>query len=282
MSIVSLMWAVQNGAFITSLGRSAYSFGSFGSFDSSDSSESSVPDPKPDPNEMNIETEQEKLDYAVAYIKKHINKTESTNVVAGQKQIDLINACRELVNCPDVMITSISGLCGDELRIMPKSEHIQPTIFAIEHDTFPYSDTDGYWECYHLRISPKLFYTFYLFNGNELDELIKLFKFCESKKIILQKPLKNPPQTNVDKKSKLPAEVKTILFTGACMLGAWFIAPLIGFNIQNHLNKKNDSKTKEQIEKQVKTYEESLPGYLEQKQQVDRYRDSLMMNNKIR
>ena len=58
--------------------------------------------------------------------------------------------------------------------------------------------------------------------------------------------------------------------------------PLIGFYTQNHLNKKNDSRTKEQIEKQVKTYEESLPGYLEQKQQVDRYRDSLMMNNKIR
>ena len=278
MSIVSLMGAVQNGAFITSRGPSGYSS------DSSDSSESSVPDPKLDPNEENIETEQEKLDYAVAYIKKHINKTESTNVVTGQKQIDLINACRELVNCPDVMITSISGLCGVELRIMPKSEYIQPTIFAIEHNTFPYSDTDGYWECYNLRISPKLFYTFYLFSSNELDELIKLFKFCESKKIILQKPLKNPPQTNVDKKSKLPAEMKAILFVGACMIGSWFIAPLIGFNIQNHLNKKNDSKTKtkEQIEKQVKTYEESLPGYLEQKQQVDRYRDSLMMNNKIR
>lgn len=277
MSIISLMGAVQNGAFITSRGRSAYS---------SDSSESSVPEPQLDPNEMNIETEQEKLDYAVAYIKKHINKTESTNVVAGQKQIDLINACRELVNCPDVMITSIYGWGGVELRIMPKSEYKQPIIFAIEHNTFPYSDTDGYWERYNLRISPKFFYTFYLFSDNELDELKKLFKFCESKKIILQKPLKNPPQTNVDKKSKLPAEVKaflkTFLFASACMIGSLFIAPLIGFNIQNHLNKKNDSKTKEQIEKQVKAYEESLPGYLEQKQQVDRYRDSLMLNNKIR
>lgn len=273
MSIISLMGAVQNGAFITSLGRSAYS---------SDSSESSVSEPQLDPNEMNIETEQEKLDYAVAYIKKHINKTESTNVVAGQKQIDLIKACRELVNCPDVMITSISGWGGVQLRIMPKSEYEQPIIFAIEHNTLPYSDTDGYKEHYNLRISPKLWYSFYLFSGNELDELKKLFKFCESKKIILQKPLKNPPQTNVDKKSKLPAEMKAILFAGACMIGSLFFAPLIGFNIQNHLNKKNDSKIKEQIEKQVKTYEESLPGYLEQKQQVDRYRDSLMLNNKIR
>ncbi len=278
MSIISLMGATQNGAFITSRRRSTYS---------SDSSESSVPDPKLDPNEENIETEQEKLDYAVAYIKKHINKTESTNVVAGQKRIDLINACRELVNCPDVMITSVSGWGGVELKIMPKSEYKQPIIFAIEHHTHLYSDTDGYWERYNLRISPKLFYSFYLFSGNDLDELKKLFKFCESKKIILQEPLKNPTPTNVDgknTKSKLPAEVKAILFVGACMIGSWFIAPLIGFNIQNHLNKKNDSKTKtkEQIEKQVKTYEESLPGYLEQKQQADRYRDSLMTNNKIR
>ena len=269
------MGATQNGAFITSRGRSTYS---------SDSSESSAPDPKLDPNEENIVTEQEKLDYAVAYIKKHINKTESTNVVAGQKQIDLINACRELVNCPDVMITSISGWGGVELKIMPKSKYKQPIIFAIEHHTYPYSDTDGYWEGYNLRISPRLCYNFYLFSGNDLDELKKLFKFCESKKIILQEPLKNPPQTNVNKKSKLPAEVKAILFAGACMIGSLFIAPLMCFNTQNHLNKKNDSKTKtkEQIEKQVKTYEESLPGYLEQKQQADRYRDSLMTNNKIR
>ena len=273
MSIISLMGTAQNGAFITSRGRSTYS--------SEHSSESSVPDPKLDPNEENIETEQEKLDYAVAYIKKHINKTESTNVVAGQKQIDLINACRELVNCPDVMITSVSGWGGVELKIMPKSEYKQPIIFAIEHNTYPYSDTDGYREHYNLRIK-RLFYSFYLFSGNELDELKKLFKFCESKKIILQKPLKNPPQTNVDKKSKLPAKTKAILFAGACMIGSLFIVPLMCFNTQNHLNKKNDSKTKEQIEKQVKTYEESLPGYLEQKQQVDRYRDSLMMNNKIR
>ncbi len=273
MSIVSLMGAAQNGVYITSRRRSTHS------------SESSVSETKLDPNEMNIETEQEKLDYAVAYIKKHINKTESTNVVTGQKRIDLIKACRELVNCPDVMITSISGWGGVELKIMPKSEYKQPIIFAIEHYTFPYSDTDGYWERYNLRISPRLCYDFYLFGGNDLDELKKLFKFCESKKIILQEPLKNPTPTNVDgknTKSKLPAEVKAILFAGACMIGSLFFAPLMRFNIQNHLNKKNDSKTKEQIEKQVKTYEETIPGYLEQKQQVDRYRDSLMLNNKIR
>lgn len=243
MSIISLMGAVQNGAFITSRGRSAYS---------SDSSESSVSEPQLDPNEMNIETEQEKLDYAVAYIKKHINKTESTNVVTGQKLIDLINACRELVNCPDVMITSISGWGGVELIIMPKSEYKQPIIFAIEHYTFPYSDTDGYWERYHLRISPRRCYDFYLFSGNELDELKKLFKFCESKKIILQEPLKNPPQTNVDKKSKLPTEVKAILFAGACMIGSLFFAPLIGFNIQNHLNKKMIPRQKNKLKNKLK------------------------------
>ena len=41
-------------------------------------------------------------------------------------------------------------------------------------------------------------------------------------------------------------------------------------------NKQSKVKHETEINKQVEEYEKSLPGYLEQKQRVEHYRDSLM------
>ena len=38
----------------------------------------------------------------------------------------------------------------------------------------------------------------------------------------------------------------------------------------------NDRNTENEVNKQVETYEKSLPGYIEQKQKIEHYRDSLM------
>ena len=37
-----------------------------------------------------------------------------------------------------------------------------------------------------------------------------------------------------------------------------------------------DRNTENEVKKQVETYEKSFPGYIEQKQKIEHYRDSLM------
>ncbi len=81
------------------------------------------------------------------------------------------------------------------------------------------------------------------------------------------------------KKFKLTEEQKLLEFCAAFMTLPFVFALILGVGC--YLKQTNGIKPKGQVEKQVETYEESLSGYLEQKQQVERYRDSLM-NDKVR
>ena len=243
------------------------------------------------------QADQKELNDAVAYIKKQSGK----DVIAEQKpmtHLDLIKACQELVSCPSVMIIGKQDntpfLKQKTFEIMPKSEYELPLIFNFERNIFYYNNSDGSHTRYDLSIGPEGLDVFspknkfYFEDNGQLDEIIveakKLFDLCESKQTVLEKPLKKTMATKVDEKvtklAKLPTETKIILLGAAIMMGPMVFTPL-GFALRNYIDQKNGVKTEEQVKKQVETYEESLPGYLEQKQQVERYRDSLM-NDKVR
>ena len=86
-------------------------------------------------------------------------------------------------------------------------------------------------------------------------------------------------ETVPTKKLKLTEEQKLLGFCAVFMTLPFVFTLVLGAGC--YLKQKNGGKAKEQVEKQVKTYEKSLPGYLEQKQLFEQYRDSLT-NSKIR
>ena len=63
------------------------------------------------------------------------------------------------------------------------------------------------------------------------------------------------------------ADYRAAAYISSAILGITVMAILVGQSKENR---------QEQINKQVETYEKTLPGYLEQKQMVEYYRDSLM------
>lgn len=238
--------------------------------------------------------DQKELNDAVAYIKKQSGKYV-TNETKPMTHIDLIKACQELVNCPTVMIIGKQDnsylLKQKTFEIMPKSEYELPLIFNFERNIFYYEDSDGSHTRYDLSIGPEGLDNFspknkfYFEDNGQLDEIIveakKLFDLCESKQTVLEKPLKKKIATKVGEKvTELDKKlsIKPEDFWALGVMGA--VVFTLSLALINYIEQKNKVKTKEQVEKQVKTYEESFPGYLEQKRQVERYRDSLM-NDKV-
>jgi len=244
--------------------------------------------------------DQKELNDAVAYIKKQSGK-DVTSETKTMTHIDLIKACQELVSSPSIMIIgkqdNMPLMKQKTFEIMPKSEYELPLIFNFERNIFYYNDSDGSHTRYDLCIGPEgldVFSTknkFYFEDNGQLDEIIveakKLFDLCESKQTVLEKPLKKKLATKVGEEvtklpkvgeevTKLPTETKIILFGAALGIGTAVFLPLVVA-----LDQKNVVKTKEQVEKQVKTHDETLPNYLEQKQLFEQYRDSLT-NSKIR
>lgn len=63
------------------------------------------------------------------------------------------------------------------------------------------------------------------------------------------------------------SEYRAAAYISSAILGITVMAILVGQSKENR---------QEQINKQVETYEKTLPGYLEQKQMVEHYRDSLI------
>lgn len=239
--------------------------------------------------------DQKELNDAVAYIKKQSGK-DVTDETKPMTHIDLIKACQELVNCPNVMIIgkhmSLPHMKQKTFEIMPKSKYELPLIFNFERNIFYYEDSDGSHTRYDLNIGPEGLDVFspknkfYFGDNGQLDEIIveakKLFDLCESKQTVLEKPLKKKIATKVGEKvTKLDKKlsIKPEDFWALGVMGA--IVFTLGLALTSYIEQKNKVKTKGQVEKQVKTYEESLPGYLEQKQKVERYRDSLI-NDKVR
>lgn len=231
--------------------------------------------------------DQKELNDAVAYIKKQSGK-DVTDETKPMTHIDLIKACQELVNCPNVMIIgkhmSLHLMKQKTFEIMPKSKYELPLIFNFERNIFYYEDSDGSHTRYDLNIGPEgldLFNPknkFYFEDNGQLDEIIveakKLFDLCESKQTVLEKPLKKTMETkvkeSVDKIRKIPAD--KILFTLWAMLAIETVSFYTAKVVRSDKTDKHPKK--EQVQK-------TLSKYLEQKQKVERYRDSLM-NDKVR
>ena len=239
---------------------------------------------------------QKELDNAVAYIKSHLGKTEAKNVNKEQKpmtRLDLIKACQELVNSPNVMILSVpySGEHMDSktFYIMQKSKYLKPIIFQIEHNIFYYIDTDGSHTRYDRNIGPtdigvlnyKKTFFFETVNDQTFVEAGKLVDMCESKQTVLEKPLKIPTKIKIKKLGtkieKMDLGERLMVFYIAAMMGPMVFMP-IGFAGKEHLDKKNKAETKENIEQPIQTQEEVLSN---QKQLFELYRD-ILMNGKVR
>ncbi len=75
-------------------------------------------------------------------------------------------------------------------------------------------------------------------------------------------------KTKTDKRLLTPGQRTGILFMFGGLAIAGIISPAVIRGIQE--------KKTQRVNKQVEAYEKTLPGYLEQKQNVARYRDSLM------